>query len=556
MKQLNFKFYPCLLLLLLILRSSANGANENFPAHHLEDQKFPSEEYEDSEIDERDSPPGNSPFVQYDQILPKETALPYNPQPIQNLNPNIKYDQRWGENLNVRQISAVSIDPKGNIGIFHRGHRVWDASTFSVDNKFDVNQGPIKQSTIMLLDKSGRVLQEWGRAMFYLPHGLTIDSYGNYWITDVAMHQVFKFDVKDIEQYQTKSSYTYDAKPLKPSLSLGEAFQPGNDHYRFCKPTAVAVQSNGDFFVSDGYCNSRIIKFNKNGERIDEWGRTWGFEGRELYKRPPPINAFLVPHALALDEEHGYLYIADRENNRVVCSYATNGTIHKEFKNDQFGGPVYSIAYANNRLYLVNGKRFDNKHVHVRGYVLDVNTGKLLSEFAPNMDMDSPHDIAVSQDEKEIYVVELNIQRVYKFNQDVKTLKIEPKVVQLKNVTEVRSAELLDNGAVVKVPEKSSQKFMVIIAVIFAIVFIGLCIFLAALLAKYQKKGCLYPCCKNRSNYDSGRNDAIKLSSFLEARRRFNFFEKRPNTRDFSKVNTEPETSDEEVGENNTERIV
>ncbi|CAB0037623.1 unnamed protein product [Trichogramma brassicae] len=403
-----------------------------------------------------------------------------------SVNDNIKYDQRWGQNLNVKQISAVSIDPKGNIGIFHRGHRVWDASTFSVDNKFDVNQGPIKQSTIMLLDKSGRVLQEWGRAMFYLPHGLTIDSYGNYWITDVAMHQVFKFDVKDIEQYQTKSSYTYDSTPIKPSLSLGEAFQPGNDHYRFCKPTAVAVQSNGDFFVSDGYCNSRIIKFNKNGERIDEWGRTWGFEGRELYKRPPPINAFLVPHALALDEEHGYLYIADRENNRVVCSYATNGTIHKEYKNDQFGGPVYSIAYANNRLYLVNGRRFDNKeHIHVRGYVLDVNTGKLLSEFAPNMDMDSPHDIAVSQDEKEIYVVELNIQRVYKFNQ-----------------------------------------------------------------------GCLYPCCKNRSNYDSGRNDAIKLSSFLEARRRFNFFEKRPNTRDFSKVNTEPETSDEEVGENNTERIV
>lgn len=198
--------------------------------------------------------------------------------------------------MDFGQISAVSIDPNGNIGIFHRGERIWDASTFGSDNKFNTNRGPIRQSTIMLLDKTGSVLLEWGRNMFFLPHGLTIDSLGNYWITDVAMHQVFKFDGKDIEKHKQQlmrqkfsqrvsSSETYNATNLfanslvKPSLTLGEAFQPGNDNTRFCKPTAVAVESNGDFFVSDGYCNSRVIKFNKDGQRIMQWGRTWGFEG-------------------------------------------------------------------------------------------------------------------------------------------------------------------------------------------------------------------------------------------------------------------------------------
>ena len=42
----------------------------------------------------------------------------------------------------------------------------------------------------------------------------------------------------------------------KPLLTLGKAFEPAksnDDMDRFCKPTDVAVASNDDFFVSDGY---------------------------------------------------------------------------------------------------------------------------------------------------------------------------------------------------------------------------------------------------------------------------------------------------------------
>ena len=67
--------------------------------------------------------------------------------------------------------------------------------------------GPIKQSTVLELNSTGHLISQWGEKMyndnikchnamilvchrFYMPHGLTIDSQGNYWITDVAMHQV------------------------------------------------------------------------------------------------------------------------------------------------------------------------------------------------------------------------------------------------------------------------------------------------------------------------------------------------------------------------------
>lgn len=55
----------------------------------------------------------------------------------------------------------------------------------------------------------------------------------------------------------------------EPDLILGEAFVPGTDEKHFCAPTSVAVAETSDyFFVADGYCNSRILKYNKNGQLV------------------------------------------------------------------------------------------------------------------------------------------------------------------------------------------------------------------------------------------------------------------------------------------------
>lgn len=228
------------------------------------------------------------------------TALDFNNNKkilIKILFSEIQWNETWGSQLHLGQVSAVSIDPNGNIAIFHRGSRVWDGGSFNGKDEFDFNNncGPVKEPTIILLDKNGEEIFHWGSGIFYMPHGLTIDHLGNYWITDVAMHQVFKFDVEDI--MKIRNSFTKDTKHqhsnnegklekcadlknsfnnsiIKPSLKLGVPFVPGNDNEKFCKPTSVAVMKNGDFFVADGYCNSRVIKFNSKGERILTWGRS------------------------------------------------------------------------------------------------------------------------------------------------------------------------------------------------------------------------------------------------------------------------------------------
>lgn len=135
--------------------------------------------------------------------------------------------------------------------------------------------------------------------------------------------------------------------------------------------------------------------------------------------KSPPSYAMFVPHALALDEDKNLIYVADREDGRVMCYNAQNGSFHREYKHPVIGTKVYSIAYARDKIYLVNGLEvWTSRKFHIRGFVIDAKSGEVVSQFAPgNSDMLAPHDIAVSDDGSEIYVVELNAGKAYRFLQ-------------------------------------------------------------------------------------------------------------------------------------------
>ena len=107
-------------------------------------------------------------------------------------------------------------------------------------------------------------------------------------------------------------------------LSLGVALEPGHDSSHFCKPTDVAiVASDGTFFVSDGYCNARIIHFSADGKhQLNVWGTHGSSPGQ-----------FMLPHGLAWDEANEVLYVADRMNHRVQVSvaYPKGSSEHNSF---------------------------------------------------------------------------------------------------------------------------------------------------------------------------------------------------------------------------------
>lgn len=304
------------------------------------------------------------------------------------------WDSTWPtSSRNLGVVSAVSCDNANNVLVFHRGNHVWDGSTFDNGNVYlPRDKGPIAENVIVAFDRSsGIVAYEWGKNLFYMPHGLTVDHRDNVWVTDVGLHQVMKFNGKN---------------RMSPDLVLGTAFQPGNSQTKFCKPTAVAVLANDDFFVSDGYCNSRIIKYSKSGDVILSWGRN-SFQG--LAYAHAPENFFAIPHALALANDLGLICVADRENGRVQCFNTMNGTFHSQYHSPVIGDRLFGVAYApinGGQLYVVNGPQLANYptvHNQVLGFVIEMKTGKVVSKFGPNKKpFENPHDIIVTPDAREV----------------------------------------------------------------------------------------------------------------------------------------------------------
>ncbi|XP_068836140.1 peptidyl-glycine alpha-amidating monooxygenase isoform X10 [Capricornis sumatraensis] len=294
------------------------------------------------------------------------------------------------------QVSGVAVDPQNNLVIFHRGDHVWDANSF--DSKFVYQQrglGPIEEDTILVIDpNNAAVLQSSGKNLFYLPHGLSIDKDGNYWVTDVALHQVFKLDPKSQEG---------------PLLTLGRSMQPGSDQNHFCQPTDVAVDPDtGTIYVSDGYCNSRLVQFSPSGKFITQWGEA------SLESSPKP-GQFRVPHSLALVPPLGQLCVADRENGRIQCFKIDTKEFVREIKHPSFGRNVFAISYIPGLLFAVNGKPYFDDQEPVQGFVMNFSSGEIIDVFKPvRKHFDMPHDIAASEDGT-VYVGDAHTNTVWKF---------------------------------------------------------------------------------------------------------------------------------------------
>nr|XP_054540481.1 peptidyl-glycine alpha-amidating monooxygenase isoform X14 [Pan troglodytes]XP_054540482.1 peptidyl-glycine alpha-amidating monooxygenase isoform X14 [Pan troglodytes] len=294
------------------------------------------------------------------------------------------------------QVSGVALDPKNNLVIFHRGDHVWDGNSF--DSKFVYQQiglGPIEEDTILVIDpNNAAVLQSSGKNLFYLPHGLSIDKDGNYWVTDVALHQVFKLDPNNKEG---------------PVLILGRSMQPGSDQNHFCQPTDVAVDpGTGAIYVSDGYCNSRIVQFSPSGKFISQWGE-------ESSGSSPLPGQFTVPHSLALVPPLGQLCVADRENGRIQCFKTDTKEFVREIKHSSFGRNVFAISYIPGLLFAVNGKPHFGDQEPVQGFVMNFSNGEIIDIFKPvRKHFDMPHDIVASEDGT-VYIGDAHTNTVWKF---------------------------------------------------------------------------------------------------------------------------------------------
>jgi DNA-binding beta-propeller fold protein YncE len=145
-------------------------------------------------------------------------------------------------------------------------------------------------------DAKGNYLREIGEGLygFVFAHAVRVDPQDNIWAVDEGSNMVIKFNPEG-----------------RVMMLLGRRPEPGEpaptapEPYRFDRPTDVAWDAAGNIFVSDGYGNSRVVKYDKNGRFIASVGSKGSAQGQ--------LN---LPHTIATDAK-GNVYVGDRSNSRI-----------------------------------------------------------------------------------------------------------------------------------------------------------------------------------------------------------------------------------------------
>ncbi|MEP5759250.1 MAG: peptidyl-alpha-hydroxyglycine alpha-amidating lyase family protein [Litoreibacter sp.] len=164
-------------------------------------------------------------------------------------------------------VAGIAVDAKDRVYLFNRGDH-----------------------PVVVLERNGEFLSSWGQGIFLNPHGAAIGPDQCLYLTDNFDHTVRKFTLggKLLLQIGT------------PGVSSG--FMSGKP---FCKCTHSAVGPSGNIFVSDGYHNACIHKFDPDGKHLKSWGTPGTGPGE-----------FNLQHNICCDPD-GWIYVADRENSRV-----------------------------------------------------------------------------------------------------------------------------------------------------------------------------------------------------------------------------------------------
>src|SRR5215813_2546026 len=205
----------------------------------------------------------------------------------------------------------------------------------------------------------GKFVKAWGdEDLFVEAHSVQFDRDGFIWATDPNDHVVHKFSP--------------DGKLL---MTLGKKGVPGDNasHDTFNRPNAVTLAPNGDIFVSDGYVNSRVVQFSKDGKFIKIIGGTKGNGPGQLQ----------LPHGVAIDSK-GRLLVADSDNKRIAV-FDKDGKFIENWAVPCRGNIVItrddtvyvSDVNAGAVTILKDGKILDAIHVEGRPHGMDVDPATL-----------------------------------------------------------------------------------------------------------------------------------------------------------------------------------
>ncbi len=210
---------------------------------------------------------------------------------------------------NFGEVSGVAVNSKGNIFVFTRSNSA---------------SGPAyapAAAQLLEFGPKGEFIREVGKGLYgwAFAHTVRIDKADNIWAVDKGSDMIIKFNPAGRVVWvfgRRKESADDETGPWEhpdPPLPHADGL--------FRQPTDVAWDSKGNTYISDGYINSRVAKYDANGD----WVKSWG-------ERGTGPGQFRLPHAIAVDNQDR-IYVGDRSNRRIQV-FDADGTFLRMFTID------------------------------------------------------------------------------------------------------------------------------------------------------------------------------------------------------------------------------
>jgi len=222
---------------------------------------------------------------------------------------NINY-LKLPADINLGEASGVAVNSKGDIAVYSRSNSA---------------NGPAYGATasqVLLFDKTGKFLREVGKGLYAWSYAHTVrfDKDDNLWAVDKGSDMIVRFNPEGHvtmvfgrkKEASDEAEHWTRVTPPRP---------PVNGQFR--QPTDVAWDTEGNIYISDGYVNSRVAKFTRDGDWVASLGEPGGGK----------LGNLNTPHTIANDAK-GNIYVGDRGNRRIQVIDPKTNQFVREIKID------------------------------------------------------------------------------------------------------------------------------------------------------------------------------------------------------------------------------
>lgn len=223
--------------------------------------------------------------------------------------------------FNFGEVPGVAVNSKGHVFVFTRSNSAG---------------GPAYAPTaaqLLEFDQNGNMVGEIGKGLYAwsFAHSVRIDKEDNIWAIDKGSDMIVKFNPEGRVIWVFGRRKESAEEETGPWEHVEPPLPPVDGMFR--QPTDIAWDSKGNSYISDGYVNSRIAKFDKDGN----WVKSWGSKGTGQ-------GQFVIPHSIAIDNNDN-VYVGDRTNHRIQV-FDTDGNFKRMFSIDIPPDPATKAVYG------------------------------------------------------------------------------------------------------------------------------------------------------------------------------------------------------------------